>query len=394
MDVAEAAREAAATSAAHHPFADDDYTSYGGHSTVGGGRGGGGYTGYSAESHGTYEQPAMSLGGRANESYVMSDVGGGAGAYDSRYPSTTAGAAGIGAAVGAAAMQRARSRKEYGSGGGDYSQTQERTPYPAFVAGPAAPAAPNHEMSDQPSSGSGRNSGMRYRRGTDGRTPDLLEAAGLLGSAGAVAGAAGTGYTIRPLSDQPQYTDLSRNTQGQGQGRGSDEIGYPTSTTPNHFMQATVPSRESYIGNGPYHVVYPLPPPQQQQNPGTYTPEPPTPSEDPFRRNTMPIPASVSAVMPNDQAEDEEDAYGGYADDRVEGGHHRGGSDESRYSDLHRRDQEGESEERASFQDEEDYGRQPRVLKVKNYFSLISLVLLSDHHCFLSSSFLGCERVN
>lgn len=32
------------------------------------------YTGYSAESHGTYGQPAMSHGGHA-ESYVMSDVG-------------------------------------------------------------------------------------------------------------------------------------------------------------------------------------------------------------------------------------------------------------------------------------------------------------------------------
>lgn len=353
MDVAEAAREAAATSAAHHPFVDDDYTSYGGRGSGGGGRGG--YTGYSSESHGTYEQPAMSHGGRAGESYVMSDVGGlgGTEAYDSRYPSVAAGAAGIGAAVGAAAMQRARSRKEYGGGGGGagVGDTQERTPYPVFATGPTG--AHNQEMFDQSPGGGG--SGMRYRPGPAGRTPNLLEAAGLLGGAGT----AETGYIDRRLSDQAHYADLSWNaSQGQGQGRGRDEMGYSSSPSPH----ATVPSRESYIGNGPYHVVYPLPPPQQL--PDSHTPEPPTPSDDPFRRNTMPIPLTVPVAMPDQHAE-EDDAYGGYADNAdadASGSHHRQGSDDSQYSDLHRQGRDG----RASFQDEEDYGRQPRVLKVRS----------------------------
>jgi len=67
------------------------------------------YTGYSAESHGTYGQPAMSHGGHA-ESYVMSmGVGGfGNGSAGAGYEYA---AAGIGAAGGAVAMQSARSRK-------------------------------------------------------------------------------------------------------------------------------------------------------------------------------------------------------------------------------------------------------------------------------------------
>lgn len=383
---------------------DDDYTSFGG--SAGGSRGGGGgYTGYSAESHGTYDQPTLGHGnGRGGaESYVMRDVGGltstGAG-YDSRYPVAAggAGAAGIGAAVGVVAMQRARSRKDYanasggapGGSGGEYPQA---SPYPAF-AGPAGAGGAPREMYDL-SSGSGGGGaaggsggpGTRYRRATSGlgagggHAPDLLEAAGLLSSAAPVAASNSSPPGAYPnknqrLSQQPPqlYTDP------QGQGRRSDDL-HPMQVTP------TMPSRESYIGNGPYHVVYPLPPPNEQQS--SYrsssqlqlrqyqqSPQPQAEShghpDDPFRRNTMPLPVVLPTPIPDAEMED---AYGGYADDDVGGGvrHHREGSDESRYSERvagkGRMGEEGYGEERHevrdSFQDEEDYGMQPRVLKVR-----------------------------
>lgn len=93
-DVAEAAMQAAATS---HSANYDDY-GYGGNDNP--------YNGYSAESHGTYGQPAMSHGSHPAESYVMNDVGGGAG-YDG-YGGVAAGAAGIGAA---SPMPRAKSHR-------------------------------------------------------------------------------------------------------------------------------------------------------------------------------------------------------------------------------------------------------------------------------------------
>jgi hypothetical protein len=108
----------------------------------------------------------------------MNDVGGGAGAgagaggamyepYDGGY-GIAAGAAGIGAAAGAVAMQRARSRREtagfntgggVGVGGELPGVYEDRTPYPAF----AGPGLQPHEAYDQ----SGVP-GLRYRRGGPG----------------------------------------------------------------------------------------------------------------------------------------------------------------------------------------------------------------------------------
>jgi hypothetical protein len=131
------------------------------------------YTGYSAESHGTYGQPAMSHGGHA-ESYAMNDVGmsmgvGGNGSAGAGYEYA---AAGIGAAGGAVAMQSARSRKSthtagFGAGGAsDYPGYKEQTPYPAFTG----PGPQPHEIYDQ----GGGVPGLGYRRGPGSQEADLL----------------------------------------------------------------------------------------------------------------------------------------------------------------------------------------------------------------------------
>jgi hypothetical protein len=112
----------------------------------------------------------MSHGGHV-ESYVMSDVGmgmgvggsAGSGAGAGYEYATAAGAAGIRAAGGGVAMQKAPSRKSthtagFGAGGasaGDYPAYEERTPYPAF----AGPGPQPHEMYDQ----GGGVPGLRYR---------------------------------------------------------------------------------------------------------------------------------------------------------------------------------------------------------------------------------------
>ena len=114
----------------------------------------------------------MSHGGHLSESYVMDDVGGGAG-YD-QYD----GHGGV-----ALPMQRAKSRREIsgsnhvpgvGAGGqpGDYSPGyEERTLYSAF-AGPGVQLHEVYDLSGVP--------GLRYRRAPGGQELELLEAASWL----------------------------------------------------------------------------------------------------------------------------------------------------------------------------------------------------------------------
>ena len=223
-DVAEAAMQAAATSNSTN-F--DDYDNP--------------YNGYSAESHGTYGQPAMSHGGGGHpaESYVMNDVGGG---YD-HYGSVAAGAAGIGAA---SPMQRAKSRRQIsgsnyipGDGGaaggqpGDYGPGcyEERTPYAAF----AGPGVQSHEVYDP----SGGIPGLRYCHTPGGQEPDLLDAAGL-GVAAAL-----PGYISRQSSARntlPLHVDLSRSKSKGSFGPISEILGYHSSSPPP-------PPSESYAAH-------------------------------------------------------------------------------------------------------------------------------------------------
>lgn len=315
-DTAEAAMEAAASSH-HHNF--DDYGYPGSDPS------GTNYGGFSAESHGTYGQPAMSHGGDA---YMMHDVGGGGGGgYDGYgaagegYAGTagTAGAAGIGAAAGAAAMQRARSRRSAGAHGQeDYGYGYEQTPYPAF-AGPGA--HPQQEMYDQPQS-----QGLRYRR-TPGQPDDMMESAALGGAVGAGAGAI---MNRRPSQPHVQAGDLARNkSQGSFGPIGEGLRGSP-------------PQDESYASH--YQA-------------GGYSDGHGQAPEDPFKRNTLPPPPE--SALPNPH----EAAYDGYDES-----HHAGGSDEWRH--------EGQSAEgRMSMQDDDDYA-QPRVLKV--CLSLRVHIILSD----------------
>jgi hypothetical protein len=314
------------------------------------------YTGYSAESHGTYGQPAMSHGGHPAESYVMNDVGGGGAGYDQYdgYGGVAAGAAGIGAA---SPMQRAKSRRQIsgsnygpgdGAGGqpGDYGPGyEERTPYAAF----AGPGVQPHEMYD-PSG----VPGLRYRHSPGGQEPDLLEAAGL-GVTAAGAGAAGAAYINRQPSERTSHAALSRSKSKGSFGPVSDGPGYSSSSPP--------PPSESYAAH--YQPGYHPEPsqPQPQQLAAIYGGRPSGGfsdghdkdinrlSEDPFAsHHTMPSPpVSTSHAQ-----------YDAYADDAMGAGP---GSDEAG---GHFIGDTGRSEEggRMSFQDEEDYGRQPRVLKV------------------------------
>ena len=255
-DTAEAAMAAAAASR-HQNFDDYEYP--------GRDLSGPGYGGFSAD---TYAQPAMASG---RDAYIMHDVNAGGVGYGARDEyAGAAGAAGIGAAVGAVAMQRARSRRSAGlHGQEDYGNAYDQTPYPAF-AGPGA--HPLQQMHDQP-----KSQGSRYYQ------HDMMESTALGGAVGA--------FVNRRPSQPPlaQTVDLARN---RSQGNPGPNDGGPAGSPPQD---------ESYASH--YQTV-------------GYSDVP----KDPFRRNTLrPPPASAN---PHDVA------YGGYD----EPPHHAQGSDDERES--------------------------------------------------------------
>ena len=257
-DTAEAAMAAIAASRRQN-FDDYEYP--------GRGLSGAGYGEFSADTHGAYAQPALASG---RDAYMMHNVNAGGGGYGARDEyAGVAGAAGIGAAVGAVAMQRARSRRSAGlHGQEDYGNAYDQTPYPAF-SGPGA--HPLQHMHDQPQS-----QGPRYQH-------DMMESTVLGGAVGA--------FVNRRPSQQPlaQTVDLARN-KSQGSPGPNDEgpVGSP-------------PQDESYASH--YQTV-------------GYSDVP----KDPFRRNTLrPPPASAN---PHDVA------YGGYDEPH----HHTQGSDDERES--------------------------------------------------------------
>jgi hypothetical protein len=341
-DVAEAAMQAAATS---HSANFDDYDNP--------------YNGYSAESHGTYGQPAMSHGGGGHpaESYVMNDVGGG---YD-HYGGVAAGAAGIGAA---SPMQRAKSRRQIsgsnyipgdGSAGGgqpgDYGPGgyEERTPYAAF----AGPGVQPHEVYDP----SGGVPGLRYRHTPGGQEPDLLDAAGLGVAAAAPAYISRQSSSARNTPPQPPHADLSRSKSKGSFGPISESLGYHSSSSPP-------PPSESYAAHYQpgYHPESSQSQPQQFQ--AIYGNRPSGAFSDGHEKDINRLSADPFAshhTMPSPPTSTSHAQYDAYADDAM--GHGPGSDDAG----GHFVGDTGRSEEggaRMSFQDEEDYGRQPRVLKV------------------------------
>ena len=253
----------------------------------------------------------------------MSDVGGVA--YD--YATPAAGAAGIGAAAGVAAMQRARSRRETNGGpAGDYSGYEERTPYPAF----AGPGPQPYDHMSVP--------GLRYRQSPGGPEADLIDAAGLGVSVAAAPAAAP--FINRHPSDRTQHTDLSRN-KSQGSLLGSVSEAPP-------YSSVSPPPGESYASHyQPGYQPDPATPPQQSQQLHASHASEALSAGDPFQ--TQPSPALANP----------HDPYDAYTDDVV-------GDDGADVAGHGGAGQSATGEEgRMSFEDEEDYGMQPRVLKVR-----------------------------
>ena len=285
---------------------------------------------------------------------------------------TAAGAAGIGAAGGAVAMQRARSRKNtntFGAGGAsDYPTYEERTSYPAF----AGPGPQPHKMYDQ----GGSIPGLRYRCGPESQEADLLEAAGLgVSSAGARGGVgvvgvgAGLAFTNRRPSEptQAHRTDVARH---KSQGSYEDPGAYSSSSSP-----PPPPAQgESYAAH--YQQGYnPNLQPQQQQRQGC-TGRTSGGFSDGHSQEADPFQAAQHIMMPPPLQNPHpypHNPYEAYADGAMtrsdKGGNGAGGG----FGGHLERSDDG----RMSLLDEEDYGRQPRVLLVRVYFvCLLSLLIL------------------
>ncbi|TFY78656.1 hypothetical protein EWM64_g5354 [Hericium alpestre] len=195
-------------------FDDYDYTS--------GNTAGTGYGGYSDGSHGTFAQPPMSH--QPGEAYNMSNI-----PPSQEYLGAAAGAAGIGAGVGA--MQRARSHRD------------PQDPYGAF----ANREPDQYEMPDSQQ--------LRYRGNTgvpDNQNPsyDLLAAAGLQG-----VGSDPYALTRGPSqSARPQYPPQPQSQPGVARNPSnrdalSSENHYPSSNTSGQpygqppYYQETAPAQ-------------------------------------------------------------------------------------------------------------------------------------------------------
>ncbi|KAA1475875.1 hypothetical protein DENSPDRAFT_450997 [Dentipellis sp. KUC8613] len=233
-EIDEAAAEAAA---AHGPDFDDyDYTS-----------GNTGYGGYSDGSHGTFAQPPMSHSG---EAYRMADMA--PQNYYSDASSTTgvgAGAAGIGAAVGAAAMQRARS-----------SRRDTQDPYLKF----GTAGAPDPAQYDAPPP----DSTLRYRGNAAGDNPsfDILEAAGLGGVSGGDPYAIARGPSMRGTGAGMPDPGIARNQSLSGRDALSSESHYSGGS-------AQMPQPQSQPPFASYYGQQPQQPPAQYGNVPPQQPE-------------------------------------------------------------------------------------------------------------------------
>ncbi|PPQ73291.1 hypothetical protein CVT24_012314 [Panaeolus cyanescens] len=202
----------------------------------GGYNGGGGFSDVS--SHGTYNQPPMSVG---HESYGMREMGGGGPVgvgeiYDGGYGAAGVGAAGMGVA-GAAGIGVARARSMKNPGDGAYASALQdgSVPYAAFAAGPSSTSPPP---------------GQGHRSQTSNL--DILEAAGMgqhvHGAGAGLARGQSQGknaYAAYPSQVQPQQAQLYHRgspsqdwNQGQQGGHGVDAQSYSTHST--HYSGQTM----------------------------------------------------------------------------------------------------------------------------------------------------------
>ncbi|KAH8114259.1 hypothetical protein DFH11DRAFT_1727246 [Phellopilus nigrolimitatus] len=307
-EVAAAAAEAGASP--RYPF--DDFDDH----AQGAGSAGYGMSQYSdPESHGTLSQVPLS---HAGESYDMSELSGHNPSYGAGAAAVGAGAAGIGASRSMARRGGPNYTDYGGPGVAGFGASQaamrtapgQTTPYNPFAAVPGIGQVPNDPY-DPYTAG---NSGIRQRTGGN-RGGDILEAAGLGGAAGAGAGAGGA-YLNRGPSQNTAQT-LSRK-QSQG-----------TQGTFSPDGSGGAPTQESYAA----HYQPDFRPDAHQYNPAS-----------------APDPVAAEPALPNPFARDgadDDEAYGAdsYFPSRPE------------YS---------QEDGRMSINDEEDYGRAGRTLKVAN----------------------------
>ncbi|KAF8166490.1 hypothetical protein BJ912DRAFT_1149866 [Pholiota molesta] len=322
-----------AASAPQPVFLDDEDDEYGpaagaGRSGYGGGGGdasggygqkeGGGYGQYSdVSSHGTFGQPAMSVGSHG-ETYNMREIsprgdGPGPGELFDPYAGA-AGAAGIGVA-------RARSGRVAGDGGYAAGLQDGGAPYAAFAAG-----------------------------GGQARHLDILEAAGM----GAHAAGAGAGLSRGPSAAQyggayqpypgaqQEYGNLdrSRSVQYQQQPQQGGYQQYEQQQQPQQQYQAYPAQQAQY--------------PQQHQEP-SYAPQQPHQQQ---QQQAQPAHSDASRYSVGGD-DDDDAAYGGYVAEDAAPAHHGA---EALPNPFGGEDLEEEGERRDSVVEEEPR----RVLKVAN----------------------------
>ncbi|EJF57971.1 hypothetical protein BD309DRAFT_760746 [Dichomitus squalens] len=354
-EIAEAAAEAAGTTPA---FTDDDYYP---DDRLGKGGPGGDMrsmtTGYSDTTHGTFAQPPMTHGG---ESYNLAELA----PYEY---GAAAGAAGI----GAMGLNRARSM-------GGANQT---APYNAF-AGPQPPLPNPYDNSyDDPANAYGQQQNMGYRQRGPGGAPerDLLDAAGL----GAVGGAT-AGYAAA----HPGYGQV----QNGGNVARNPSLGPSSATSPSEYSSYAAHPQQGYMQDyNPYQAhlnqqaqynAFQQGPPQGYAPQAAYgAASSGSPSQQTPEANTSPQRplSTVSAADP----------YGGYVDEPAtldprgslpsytsqppQGGVRAPSPAPEKLLSGNFASPPASSEghdhddHRASYQDEDDYGYEPkRVLKVAN----------------------------
>ncbi|KAF8179624.1 hypothetical protein BJ912DRAFT_1045103 [Pholiota molesta] len=328
-----------AASAPQPVFLDDEDDEYGpaagGRNYPGSGGGGGGDHGYGGSgkegsgygqysdvsSHGTFGQPAMSVGSHG-ETYNMREIsprgdGPGPGELFDPYAGA-AGAAGIGVA-------RARSGRVAGDGGYAAGLQDGGAPYAAFAAG-----------------------------GGQARHLDILEAAGM----GAHAAGAGAGLSRGPSAAQyggayqpypgaqQEYANVDRSRSVQYQQQ-PQQGGYQ-----QYEQQQPQQQYQAYPAQQPQY-------PQQHQDP--YVPQQPQPQQQ-QQQQQQAHPAHSDASRYSVGGDDDDDAaYGGYvAEDAAPAHAHHGA--EALPNPFGGEDLEEEGERRDSVVEEEPR----RVLKVAN----------------------------
>jgi hypothetical protein len=333
--VEEAAAEAY-KSAEARPYADDDDDDFLGPASH--------HTGFSNETHGTYGQPPLSHG----ESYGMTDLSPPAGGYgiptgyqdSSIGPYTAAGAAGLGAGTGMAAMQRQKSMRD--------AHVTPSAPHHAFAGPPEGSEWDPYGNINTPYMTTQQQQQHAGYPPYPRNDADLLVAAGL---GDHMSGAAATSLAHNP----------SRRSAAQA----AQQRGVSLSRSPSHVPQVQHQGAEGLQRNRSLSLEADYFDPAQVQPQQAVVSHTSTPSSGGSssaahaRRKSSPPPMPESYA--SHYAPPAEDPYGGYVAPttgpaaRSQDSH--GDRRRSRYTSSHYSD--GEEDERAN-------SPEPRVLRIAN----------------------------